>query len=59
MSDKVKVSVDSRESERREIERQVQEFLSRGGSIKQLPQTCVNAKPIGKVWRPSFGFHFE
>ncbi len=56
MSEKVKLSIESREPSRREIEQQVKEFLSKGGSIEQLPQSGVSsAKPIGNVWRPAYG----
>ncbi len=47
-------SVVLRETERQEIERQVQEFLAKGGKIENVNMHQVDAKPVGRVWRPNF-----
>lgn len=47
--------VNLRESARREIERQVQEFLKNGGEISTIESRLSDNKPKGAIWRPRFG----
>jgi hypothetical protein len=56
MSDRVNLSITSREQQRREIEQQVEMFLRRGGSIDVLGTARIDAaRPIGPVWWDSRG----
>ena len=53
MAERVPAAIALREEDRKEIEAQIQAFLEKGGKIQQLPLNCYEAKPLGKIWRPS------
>lgn len=54
MAEPASAAIALRESDRREIENQVREFLAKGGKIEQLPLFSGNIKPGDHVWRPGF-----
>ena len=48
-----------RELARQEIDKQVQEYLARGGEIETIAQPQRNGKTVGKAWRPIYAGSFE
>lgn len=44
-----------RDAARREIEKQVDDFLKKGGEIERLESPITQAQPKGMVWRPRVG----
>lgn len=50
MREPVFSSVVSREVMRRQIQRQVDDYLKNGGKIERLNHNQLDAKPVGRVW---------